>query len=134
MSEHYSMHASGMYHLYVADDFARGTKTRIWEGCLGRKDRTAVRHFMRRYAELAGHVGDMAGTYRFLLAPFSGETRVRQRAEAAIAHVLYGAKGLIGEFQDQGIRYSPRWQTEQPVQCRINSTVPVLGIPEVVDV
>lgn len=130
MLEHYAEHAACMYHVYEPEAFARGEKVAVWPGRYDPADRKSPKQCMAEYPRLAAQVHELTHLYRFMLAPLSCDDRVRRRAEAAIANLLYEAPGRVGAFQDRNIRYQPRRQDEPPVLCQIRSTVPLLGVPE----
>ena len=60
----------------------------------------------------------------------SGEARVRKRVESAIAQALYDSPGLVGGLQDRGIRYDPRRNGKEPIECLITPSVQLLGLPD----
>ena len=66
---------------------------------------------------------------RFFLAPIDRETRLRKRIEAAIANHLYEQDGLVGSFQEKGIRYEPRGDEESPQEIIISCSSVLLGMP-----
>lgn len=129
MVEHYKEHASCMYHLYEPERFARGEKVLLWPGRFDTADRRTVLQCIQQYQRLSTAVAELISLHRFLLAPLAGNSRIRRRIEAAIAHVLSKAPGMVGMFQDGGIRYDPRRDDELPVDCEISASVPVLGLP-----
>lgn len=130
MLEHYKEHAACMYHLYEPEQFARGEKVPLWPGRFDTSDRKSVLQCIQQYQRLSTAVAELTSLYRFLFAPFAGTSRFRRRIEAAIAHALYKAPGMVGAFQDAGIRYVPRRDDELPVECEVSSSVPVLGLPD----
>ena len=128
--EHYKEHAACMYHVYSPAELARGEKVALWPGRYDAEHRKFTTEFIAQHANLAPHIHALAYLYRFLLAPLSCESRIRQRIEAAIAGALYAAPGLAGIFQDRGIRYAPRRADEVPLGCALTSPVPLIGLPE----
>jgi hypothetical protein len=79
---------------------------------------------------LTQQIQEMAEVLRFFLAPISCDKRIRRPLEAAIAQTLYAAPGIIGAFQEKGIRYGSRVKAEQPIACVVRSALPLLGVPE----
>jgi len=129
MFEHYKEHASCMYHLYDPKRFARGEKVPLWPGRFDTSDRRTILECIQQHGRLSTVVAELTSLYRFLFAPLAGDQRIRRRVEAAIAYALYDVPGIVGMFQDVGIRYSPRRDDEHPVECEVLSSVVVLGLP-----
>ncbi len=129
MLEHFREHCSGGYHLYSPEAFGRGVKISLWPGRYNPEVRPSVADFMRRVPELWPAILELATLYRFFLAPLDCERRLRERVEAAIAHHLRTQPGVVGGFQDQGIRYSPRRDDEPPVVASLRCLRALLGLP-----
>ncbi len=132
--EHYREHASCFYHLYAPSEFAKGEKRLVWPGRYDLDDRKTAVECIEQYPRLAPCVAELTRLYRFMLAPLTVEYRLRQRVEAAIACHLYHVDGLAGTFQDKGIRYRPRVEAEEPIACTIRSSVPLLGLPVILEI
>jgi len=130
LCEHYKEHASAMYHIYSPAEFAHGEKRLLWPGRYDSTNRKSARECIENYARLCESIREMAFMFRFFLAPLSCEDRNRKRIEAAIALGLYRAPGIVGTFQDEGIRYEPKWNSEEPIECVVTSPIPVLGLPD----
>jgi hypothetical protein len=128
--EHYREHASCFYHLHSPAEFARGEKRPIWPGRYDPTDRKSVVECIEQYPRLAPYVAELTTLYRFYLAPFPYDARLRRRVEAAIALHLYRSPGSIGAFQERGIRYSPKYPDEEGIVANIRSSVPLLGLPD----
>jgi len=88
--------------------------------------------FLRRHEELTPHVHGMLRLYRLHLAPFDGEKRLRLRIEAAIASSLYEQPGIVGQFQEPGIKYCLIREDEEPVHVTLSRDSDILGLPEYV--
>jgi len=58
------------------------------------------------------------------------EKRLRERIEAGLAYHLYQQEGIVGTFQDKGIRYRKRLSSEEPIQVFFEADVKLLGVPE----
>lgn len=127
--EHYTEHASGMYHVYSPAEFARGEKVMLWPGRFDMACRKPKRECIAAYPELCGPIWQMTRMFRLFLAPLACDTRLRRRIESAIANALYTTPGVIGNFQDK-VNYSPRWDGESPIGCVASSSARVLGLPE----
>jgi hypothetical protein len=130
LCEHYTEHAAAMYHVYSPAEFARGQKVALWPGRFDAMHRKSEKECIANYAHLCEQIREMTFILRFFLAPLSCKDRIRRRVEAAIAQALYVAPGIVGTFQDQGIRYDSRTNDEEPIGCVASSPVPLLGLPE----
>jgi len=128
--EHYKEHAAAMYHVYSPAEFARGEKVALWPGRFDAVHRKSAKECIANYPQLCEQIRGLTFILRFFLAPLPCEDRIRRRIEAAIAKALYAAPGIVGAFQDQGIRYDSRKNDEEPIGCVITSPVPLLGLPE----
>jgi len=84
-------------------------------------------------ATLAPALDDFVRLIRFHLAPLTCDTRLRRRIEAALARHLYRQPGIVGQFQDVGIRYAPRVGGEEPIDVRCQSSALLLGLPACLD-
>ena len=131
MQEHFKEHASGGYHLYDLFKFRQGQRVSLWPGRYVASQRTTIPEFLERYDEFAPIIKELAGIYRFWLAPVTLETRLRNRLEAAISLPLYDQPGVVGKFQEKGIRYVPRWESEAPMQVVILNRSQFHGLQEI---
>lgn len=84
--------------------------------------------FLNRYLELSPLIYKFLGQFRFFLASIDAEKRMRQRIEAAIAKKLLQQSGIIGEFQDNDIRYLPRRIDEESILVTMRSFESILGL------
>ena len=120
----------GLYRVYDPSQFAQGRKTLIWGGMWkpDRKGSSTMLEFLNRYLELSPLIYQFLGQLRFFLAPIDAEKRMRQRIEAAIAKKLLEQPEIIGEFQDNDIRYQPRRTNEKPILVTMRSFESILGL------
>lgn len=130
MLEHFREHMSGGYHVYEPDAFRQGRKDLLWPGRFGPTGERSLRRFLGCYPDLAPAMAALAAIYRFYVAPLICEQRLRERIEAALANCLYEQPGMIGDFQDRGIHYRPRWASEEPIPVQIQCNDGLLGLPE----
>lgn len=128
--EHYKQHAAAMYHVYAPAEFSRGEKVLLWPGQYDGSDRRSAKECVLSYSELCSAIKELTFMFRFFLAPLSCEGRSRRRIEGAIARTLYNTLGIVGDFQDKGIRYTSRKDDEQPISSVITCSVPLLGMPD----
>ena len=127
MQEHYKEHAAGFYSLYDVPSLRRGERKLLWPGMF-RKPRPSPSECVRRLLELAPLVDALNNTYRFYLAPVKCSSRLRDRAEAALASALYASPPPVGTFQES-IRYRPRLSSEQPIVCHLTCAGGLRGLP-----
>lgn len=120
----------GFYRIFDPHHLAAGEKRLIWGGMWKpeRKDPSIMLEFLNQYSELSPVIYEYLGLFRIFLAPLDVERRIRQRIEAAIATRLREQPGLIGEFQDEGIRYLPKRTDEEPITVRLTAYEPILGL------
>lgn len=104
-------------------------QTSYWPGHFG-INRKSEAECQANATRLAEPIQKMMPVLRFFLAPLSCDPRTRKRIESAIARALYDQPGMIGAFQEQGVRYNPRIHSEQAVACVINSPALLLGVPQ----
>jgi hypothetical protein len=130
MEEHLKEHLSGFYHLYEPDAFQRGVKMMEWGGHWDADRKRSVDEIIENHSGLSGTIDRLMPIYRFFLASFDSEPRIRKRIEAAIAGHLYHQEGIVGGFQDKGIVYQPRKEEEEPFTVRIECPPSVLGVPK----
>jgi hypothetical protein len=134
MLEHFKEHSSGGYHLCSPEPFARGEKIPLWPGRFDPDSKTSVADFLNHLKVLWPAIIELAKMYRFFLAPFNCDRRLRQRIEAAIANCLYEQAGIIGSFQERGVRYIPRRKDESPITVSFESPTKFLGLPDLMEV
>jgi hypothetical protein len=130
LREHRDELVSARYHVYSAPEFARGEKVMLWPGCWDITERKSDAECKANCSRLSDSIRGMMLVLRLFLAPMSCDKRTRQRIEAAIAQALYGAPGLVGAFQDQGVKYWPRLVNEEPTECTMSAPVRLLGLPD----
>jgi hypothetical protein len=129
LHQHLSQQLAGMYHIYEPGLFAVGQKHALWRGMYGRDRESGLAAFVEYLPTLAPALVDFVRLMRFHLAPLTCHMRLRRRIEAALARHLSSQPGLVGSFQDMGIRYLPRRAGEEPIQVRCQSSVMLLGLP-----
>lgn len=120
---------AAMYHIYDPERFALGYKHMLWRGLYGSDREPGLAAFVERLPTLALALADFVRRIRFHLAPLMCDTQLRRRIEAALAPHMDRQPGLVGPFQDTGIRYIPRCTGEEPIDVRCQSSVVLLGLP-----
>ncbi len=129
MIEHIKEHLSGFYHLYDPEKFQHGEKALLWPGYYDRINRKNIKEIINNYINNSTIAINLLNLYRFYFADFNSIDRIRKRIEAAIAHHLYNQKGIIGDFQDKGIRYYERKNEEDPIILLIHAPNHIRGLP-----
>ena len=130
MGEHYREHAGGRYSLNDPTKYSRGEKCEIWPGNYG-KNKRDLGACVQASIELAPQIIALSRMTRFFIARTTWDTRVRRRAEAAIADALFDTPGVIGAFQDRGVRYE-RTREDEPrltISIAVAGSNKLLGVP-----
>jgi hypothetical protein len=70
---------------------------------------------------------ELVEVYRFFIAEGSWDSRIRHRAEAAISRAI---RESPHDLQDDDVRYWPRRSDEEPIELVVESSRPILGLPE----
>lgn len=134
MAEHYREHVAGLYSLNDPTDYRKGKKLEIWPGNYG-KNKRDLGACVQASVELAPQILELSCMTRFFIAPTTCEKRIRRRVEAAIADALFEVPGIIGAFQDRGVRYE-RSRRDEP-RLTISLAVPhgttLLGLPDLLE-
>jgi hypothetical protein len=123
-----------MYHIYESGLFAVGQKPALWRGIYGRDRESGLATFVERLPTLAPALADFVRLMRFHLAPLTCHTCLHRRIEAALSRHLCCQPGLVGSFQDAGIRYEPRRPSEEVAEVICESSAVLLGLPACLEV
>jgi hypothetical protein len=118
-----------MYHIYGPEQFAVSHKHVLWRGMYGNDREASLAAFVERLPTPAPALAVFVRLMRFHLAPLTCDTRLRRWIEAALALCLHRQLGIVGSFQDVGIRYAPRRAGEEPVDVFCQSSAVLLGLP-----
>jgi hypothetical protein len=129
LRQHWCEQMAGMYHIYGPERFALGHKHMLWRGLYGNDREAGLAAFVERLPALPPALADFVRLMRFHLAPLTCDPRLRRRIEAALARHLSRQPGLVGPFQEVGIRYAPRCAGEEPIDVRCQSSAVLLGLP-----
>lgn len=134
LAEHYMEHAAGRYSLHDPVRYRLGEKHEIWPGHYG-KDGRDLGDCVRASIQLAAQITELARQVRFFVAPIECETRIRRRLEAAIVDALFAVPGVVGTFQDRGVRYQRRRSGETVIKASLNTPdgQVVLGLPTMIE-
>ncbi|MCL5949643.1 MAG: hypothetical protein M1490_04120 [Candidatus Bathyarchaeota archaeon] len=129
--EHIKCYLNGFYRIYNPEEFAMGKKKLVWGGMwkTDRKSPKIMIEYLNNYQQLSILAYAFLTQFRVFLAPLDNDNqRLRQRIEAAIAQDLLQQDGIIGSFQDNGIRYYLRRQSEPPIKIKLNGYEQLLGL------
>ncbi len=128
--EHFREHMSGGYHIHDPQEIVYGKKVQIWPGRFGSTGNRSISEFLENYLSIAPSIVKLTEVYRFFVAPLQCDNRLRARIEAGIARHLYNQEGVIGSFQESGIRYNQRRKDEEPIEVEFVFTATLLGLPK----
>lgn len=129
MKEHFKEHLAGFYHIYSPNEFRKGERKPLWEGMYLRHKTPSMQELARVYPIISAQIIEMATIYRFFIAPIDANQRVLERIEYALAKHLYKQPGKIGAFQEQGLNYRSRLETEKIEIANFQSSIKILGLP-----
>ncbi len=118
-----------MYDIFDLGEFLKARKVLLWKGMWRPGEEKRIDEFVARHKSLWPHVQGIIQNIRFHLAPLDAEKRLLERVEGAIATCFYEADGIVGEFQETGIRYRPRRDDEEPLTGSIQTDTPIAGLP-----
>jgi hypothetical protein len=129
LRQHLCQQLAGMYSIFDPELFAVGQKRALWRGMYGRDRESGLAAFVECLPTLAPALADFVRLIRFHLAPLTCHMRLRRRIEAALALHLSSQPGVVGQFQDAGIRYEPRRSGEEAIEVICRSSMVLLGLP-----
>jgi hypothetical protein len=129
MREHLMAHLAGFYHLYEPTKLVDGIKVMEWPGLYDPKEPRTLSGLIENYSRLTKTIDELAKLFWFYLAPLNAKTQERKRIEGALARHLYEQQGVVGSFQDKGIRYISRKDSDQPIWVKIVCPERILGMP-----
>jgi hypothetical protein len=130
MGEHLTEQLSGRYRIYKPGAFLQGEKQLLWRGVYGRNAEPNVFSFVANLPAWAPELVRFIRAIRFHVAPTTCSDRLRRRIEAALAQHLRVQEGLIGNFQDEDVRYGPRRKDEEAIAVSLKWQQTPLGVPE----
>jgi len=130
MTEHLSCQLSGMYKIYDPSLFLTGKKKLLWGGMFGRTKERSLAEFLRKLPDLGNAIVEFVHLFHFHLAALECENLLRKRVEAAIADHFYAQDGVVGEFQDDDIRYDRSFPSEDSITVKCRSSVLIRGFPD----
>jgi hypothetical protein len=131
LRDQYREHRAGWYHLNDPEQFRKGRKVQIWPGLWDVEHRKTKAECKANLARLMPIIDELTSTYRFLLAPLTVDTRVRERIKRRLFNAFAYLRGEPGKFPEKGIKLpDERNRFEAPVRCTVTAaTVNVVGLP-----
>lgn len=130
MQEHLRDQLAGIYSIRDPEAFCSGSKALVWRGLWGKSaEPGGLAEYVKRLPELVSALVGFIHAVRFHLAPTSCDARLRRRVEAALAASLNAQGGQVAAFLDEGVRYGPRLQHEEPVPVSCSAAVAIHGLP-----
>ena len=130
MKEHFKEHLAGFYHVYSPNEFRKGERKTIWGGMYLRHKTPSLLELAKVYPAISAQIIELANIYRFFIAPVDVSQRVLERIECALAKHLYDQSGKIGAFQEQGLNYRSRLESEEAGIATFQSSLKILGLPQ----
>jgi hypothetical protein len=86
--------------------------------------------FVSRLIELAPAIKKSLEHSKIYVAPLASERRIRQRIEGAIADHIKAQPPPASGLLPTDVRYTKRWNDEEPVEVRISGGNALLGMPK----
>jgi len=129
LSEHARDYLGGFYRVYDPEQFATGRKALVWGGLTAKSRTNLMEEFLSRQEELTQTIRQLLSKMTLHCFVFEGSDRMRHRIEASIAKHLLAQGGVIGQFQEDDVRYQPRRKDEEPVIVNIDGESPIAGPP-----
>jgi hypothetical protein len=131
MLEHLKAYLSGDYGIYDPIELQSGRRVKLWDGYWRG---AAIEDFIKRHEELFPKLFDMLKLYRIYVAPVNGEVRLLERIEAATAKHFYDQGGMVGDFQETGVRYKGRRKDENSVIVKLECNSQRIILPSTLEV
>jgi hypothetical protein len=121
---------AGTYNILDMARLREGQRAVLWPGLWWRKE-SADRYeeYLLRAGEVAPLTLTQLRSTHIFMVPTPKDRRFLARVEASIVSTLY-ADPEVGPILDRGYSLAPRWETEDPVQVRLNGPS-FRGLPSV---
>jgi hypothetical protein len=124
----------GNYRICDSECMKSGEAKVVWAGLWRRGTKGKMPEFARRHLELAPIIQAYVETLEAFVAPFTGDRRIRERIEGAIALEIRGKPPPVGALIPSDNRYDPRRKDELPLSVSIECDENVLGVPVTMEV
>ncbi len=122
--------AGGNYRICDPDFEIQGVERILWDGLWRKGTRDKMPEFVSRIIELSPVIKKSLEISEIYVAPFESEKRIRQRIEGAIADYIKTQPPPASNLLPTDVRYSKRWNDEEPVAVLISGGHALLGMPE----
>ena len=90
--------------------------------------------FLNEYKEINSKLFRFIRSLQLFLAPLELPKRLRERIEAAISISLNNQPGVVGKFQDEGVRYRPIRSGEKPIKTKITFPAEIRGLEKELEI
>jgi hypothetical protein len=128
--DHMIHKAGGNYRICDPDFAVQGVERILWNGLWRKGTRDKMPEFVSRITELSPAIKKSLEHSEIYVAPFEGEKRIRQRIEGAIADYIKAQTSPASGLFPTDIRYTKRWNDEEPLHVRISGGDALLGMPK----
>jgi hypothetical protein len=128
--EHMIHTAGGNYRINDPDFEIQGVERILWNGLWRKGTRDKMPEFVSRMVELSPAIKKTLEHSEIYVAPFEGEKRIRQRIEGAIADYIKAQSPPASALLPTDVRYTKRWNDEEPVSVLISGGDALLGMPK----
>ena len=122
--------AGGNYRIYDPDFEVQGVERILWNGLWRKGTRDKMPEFVSRMIELSPAIKKSLEHSEIYVAPFKSEKRIRQRIEGAIADYIKAQPPPASGLLPTDVRYTKRWNDEDPVSVLISGGDALLGMPK----
>jgi hypothetical protein len=128
--EHMIHTAGGNYRICDPDFEVQGVERILWNGLWRKGTRDKMPEFVSRMIELSPAIKKSLEHSEIYVAPFKSEKRIRQRIEGAIADHIKAQPPPASGLLPTDVRYTKRWNDEDPVSVLISGGDALLGLPK----
>jgi hypothetical protein len=122
--------AGGNYRICDPDFEVQGVERILWNGLWRKGTRDKMPEFVSRIIELSPAIKKSLEHSEIYVAPFKSEKRIRQRIEGAIADHIKAQDPPASGLLPTDVRYTKRWDDEDPVSVLISGGDALLGMPK----
>jgi hypothetical protein len=131
-NEHNRNYYRGIYTIFDVPSMQEGKRNIIWPGFWFAKNvpQTLVAEYENRKEELKQATATLLSNYRVFVAEMPKSERLMERVEAAIMFNLYRMSGSGSDIPARGMRLTPKYNYELPIQVYSKVNGIFHGLPE----